>query len=176
MSEYPKALWISMLILFMLICFEASEIEAQSGRIPDAEMKALQQIAEQLGKTDWNLSLNYCDENQNWQTPIKNGDYNSTVNCTCSLGECHINAIYLKRQDLSGVLPQSLVNLPFIRFIDFSRNYLSGSIPPQWASTKLEYMALSMNRLSGQIPKELGRMTSLTNMNLNFQELRKQHV
>ena len=38
-SEYPKAIWISILILFMLICFEASEIEAQSTRIPDDESK-----------------------------------------------------------------------------------------------------------------------------------------
>lgn len=51
-----------------------------------------------------------------------------------------------------------------IVYSDLSRNYLSGPLPPEWASTKLEYMYLSMNRISGTIPKFLGSITSLTNV------------
>ncbi|KAG5561041.1 hypothetical protein RHGRI_004154 [Rhododendron griersonianum] len=49
---------------------------------------------------------------------------------------------------------------------DLNRNFLSGSIPPEWTSTKLEFLGLSVNRLSGTIPKYLGRMISLTNLSL----------
>jgi len=76
---------------------------------------------------------------------------------------------FLKGQDLSGVLPASLAKLPYLKnmytehpeqllenqfefylflkslwfylfFSDLNRNYLSGTIPPEWASTKLEFM------------------------------------
>ncbi|KAH0698174.1 hypothetical protein KY289_015656 [Solanum tuberosum] len=49
---------------------------------------------------------------------------------------------------------------------DVSRNYLSGTIPPEWASIKLEYMSVMVNRLSGPIPKYLGNMTTLLYMSL----------
>ncbi|KAI8010844.1 putative LRR receptor-like serine/threonine-protein kinase, partial [Camellia lanceoleosa] len=94
-SEYPKSICTFMLVLFILICFGACAIEAQTRRIPPDEMAALGEIAEKLGKKDWNLNLNHCDENLNWNTPIvPTGIYNSIVNCSCPSGdECHINAI-----------------------------------------------------------------------------------
>ncbi|KAH7864265.1 hypothetical protein Vadar_027645 [Vaccinium darrowii] len=164
--ESPKAMRSVLLVLSILICFGAGGIQGQTRRIPDDEMAALREIAEQLGKKDWNLSLNRCDENENWYTPVKQGNYNSTVNCTCLGDGCHISAIYLKGQDLPGVLPKSLVKLPYLKYIDLTRNYLSGSILPELTSTKLESVVFSMNRLSGAIPKDLGRMTSLTNLSL----------
>ncbi|XP_028127000.1 probable LRR receptor-like serine/threonine-protein kinase At1g07650 [Camellia sinensis] len=96
-SEYPKAICTFMLVLFILICFGACGIEAQTRRIPPDEMAALGEIAEQLGKKDWNLNLNHCDENFNWYTPIvPTRISNSTVNCNCSSAdECHISAIYI---------------------------------------------------------------------------------
>ncbi|XP_028080361.1 probable leucine-rich repeat receptor-like serine/threonine-protein kinase At3g14840 isoform X4 [Camellia sinensis] len=160
-SEYPKAICTFMLVLFILICFGACGIEAQTRRIPADEMAALSEIAEQLGKKDWNLSLNHCDE----YTPISPGIYNNIVNCNCSSAdECHISVIILTGQGLSGVLPRSIVKLPYLKTIDLSRNYLSGPLPPEWASTKLEHMYLSMNHISGTIPKFLGSITSLTNL------------
>ncbi|XP_040366480.1 probable leucine-rich repeat receptor-like serine/threonine-protein kinase At3g14840 isoform X4 [Rosa chinensis] len=41
------------------------------------------------------------------------------------------------------------------------QNYLSGSIPPEWGSTKLEFLVLSVNNLSGPIPAYLGNITTL---------------
>ncbi|KAI8022090.1 Lysine--tRNA ligase [Camellia lanceoleosa] len=71
---------------------------------------------------------------------------------------------YFLAKDLSGVLPRSIAKLPYLKIIDLSRNYLSGPLPREWASTKLELMSLSINRISGTIPKFLGRITSLTNV------------
>ncbi|GMY37733.1 probable leucine-rich repeat receptor-like serine/threonine-protein kinase At3g14840 isoform X2 [Fagus crenata] len=69
-------------------------------------------------------------------------------------------------QDLSGVLPPSLVKLPYLKTIDFTRNYLSGNIPREWASTKLEYLSIIVNNLSGPIPSFLGNITTLVYMSL----------
>ncbi|KAI8006238.1 putative LRR receptor-like serine/threonine-protein kinase [Camellia lanceoleosa] len=168
-GECPKATWTFMLVSFILICYEAGRIEAQTRRIPNDEMQALGEIAEQLGKKGWNFNLKHCDENLIWQTPIVDSSlmYDSTVNCTCpSDDECHIRAIVLKGQDLSGVLPRSLVKLTYIKYIDLSRNYLSGPLPSEWASIKLEYMSFTVNRLSGTIPTSFGRITTLTNMSI----------
>ncbi|KAF7150968.1 hypothetical protein RHSIM_Rhsim02G0089600 [Rhododendron simsii] len=112
--------------------------QGQTRRIPGDEMAALGEIAQQLGKTDWNLSLNECDENGNWHTPVKDDLYNSTVNCTCLGDGCHISAINL------------------------NYNFLSGSIPPEWTSTKLEIFDLNSNNLTGELPKEL--LNNLTNL------------
>ncbi|CAN6546227.1 unnamed protein product [Malus baccata var. baccata] len=67
---------------------------------------------------------------------------------------------------LPGLLPPQLVKLPYLRKIDFSYNYLSGTIPKEWASMKLNYFSVLVNRLSGEIPKELGNITTLTDLNL----------
>ncbi|KAM0048734.1 putative protein kinase RLK-Pelle-DLSV family [Helianthus debilis subsp. tardiflorus] len=72
----------------------------------------------------------------------------------------------LEGQDLDGVLPPSLAKLPYIKTIDLGRNYLNGTIPPEWASTKLEYLSVSANRLTGRIPTYLGNITSLVYLSL----------
>ncbi|XP_004309629.1 PREDICTED: probable LRR receptor-like serine/threonine-protein kinase At1g07650-like [Fragaria vesca subsp. vesca] len=74
---------------------------------------------------------------------------------------------FLKGQDLAGVLPPSIAKLPYLTQIDFSRNFISGNIPSDWAATKLEFMSLSVNNLSGPIPAFLGNITTLRNLSLD---------
>ncbi|KAL3643564.1 hypothetical protein CASFOL_014379 [Castilleja foliolosa] len=146
-------------------------IVAQSGHLPDDEKNVLREIAKEVGKKDWDFSLNPCDENsKNWNTK-KNNDrplYNNSVICNCSYPNaiCHVEKIFLKGQDLAGVLPPSLAKLPHIKTIDLTRNYFSGTIPPEWASTKLEYLSVTVNRLSGPIPRYLGNITTLVYLSL----------
>nr|XP_028944941.1 probable LRR receptor-like serine/threonine-protein kinase At1g53420 [Malus domestica] len=67
----------------------------------------------------------------------------------------------LRSQDLQGTLPVELVNLTYLQEIDLNRNYLSGTIPPEWSSLPLLNISLLGNRLTGSIPKELGDITTL---------------
>ncbi|XP_073061339.1 probable LRR receptor-like serine/threonine-protein kinase At1g07650 isoform X1 [Primulina eburnea] len=156
--------------LIIFLCMEAIFISGQSNNLPEEEKIALVEIADQLGKMDWDFNLNPCDGNSNWTTPqrVDMPSYNNTVICNCSYpdGACHVQNIFLKGQDLAGVLPPSLAKLPYLKTIDLTRNYLSGTIPPEWASTKLEYMSVIVNRLSGPIPKYLGNITTLVYMSL----------
>eukprot|EP00261_Vitis_vinifera_P036832 XP_019078075.1 PREDICTED: probable LRR receptor-like serine/threonine-protein kinase At1g07650 isoform X4 [Vitis vinifera] len=171
MATFPdiqKPLFFAFILIWLiLMCFGS---KAQGGRLPDDEVEALHEIAEQVGKKDWDFSLNPCDGNANWSTPKRKEMplYNNTLTCNCSYpnGQCHVVQIFLKGQDLAGVLPPSLEKLPYLKMIDFTRNYLSGNIPHEWASMQLEYLSLTVNRLSGPIPSFLGNITTLRYMSL----------
>lgn len=175
MATFPdihgKTLFFAFILtLLILMCFGSSSVEAQGGQLPRDEEEALEEIAEQVGKKDWNFSLNPCDGNSNWSTPNRKEKplYNNTLTCNCSYpnGQCHVVQIFLKGQDLAGVLPSSLEKLPYLKIIDFTRNYLSGNIPREWASLQLEYMSLTVNKLSGPIPSFLGNISTLRYMSM----------
>ncbi|GAB2287576.1 hypothetical protein Dimus_021948, partial [Dionaea muscipula] len=150
---------------------------------------ALQEIAKELGKNDWNFSVDPCSNHPSWFSQSRQGmpTYVNQINCTCSAGDhCPIpyamalltvsysqkypkilpSYVSLKGQDLSGVLPKSLMKLPYLKVIDLSRNYLNGTIPREWASIKLEYLSVFVNRLSGPIPAYLGNIKTLTYLSL----------
>ncbi|KAI3764517.1 hypothetical protein L2E82_14528 [Cichorium intybus] len=167
--DYSLRLLVTLtLILSSLVFIEGTG--AQSGYLPKDEVDALREIAEQLGKRDWDFSLNPCDGNPNWATPMRAEMplYTNTLNCSCSFPDnvCHVVSISLKGQDLDGVLPPSLAKLPHIKYIALFRNYLNGTIPSEWASTKLEYLSVGVNLLSGRIPTYLGNITSLIYVSL----------
>ncbi|KAM7270467.1 hypothetical protein ACFE04_029681 [Oxalis oulophora] len=168
-----------LLILIKLILIIAITVEAQAavaGQLPDDEVDALKEIATQLGKTDWNFNINPCSNGSSWVTPTSTDRplYNNTLNCNCSFpGDSQKSQLtrclfllnrFLKGQDLAGVLPPSLSKLPYIKSVDFTRNYINGTIPREWASTQLESMSFSANRLSGSIPAYIGNITTLKSL------------
>ncbi|KAJ0081979.1 hypothetical protein Patl1_10408 [Pistacia atlantica] len=61
--------------------------------------------------------------------------HTNIILCNYTLGNySHITNISLKSLSFQGSLPPQLVNLKFLRFIDFTRNYLNGTLPKEWAS------------------------------------------
>ncbi|XP_050287450.1 probable leucine-rich repeat receptor-like serine/threonine-protein kinase At3g14840 [Quercus robur] len=159
--------YISFIGFLLLMCMVAQP--GTGGTTHSDEVKALGEIAEQLGKKDWNT--NVCINDLSWLTPkladLRPPDNNSLF-CNCSYpdGVCHVVALILKRQDLGGVLPRSLVKLRYLTYLDLYGNFLSRNIPHEWASTKLEILSLSVNNLSGPIPNFLGNITTLRYMNI----------
>ncbi|KAK8629311.1 hypothetical protein V6N13_078155 [Hibiscus sabdariffa] len=165
---------------FLLLVFLGSknkvESQVEPPPPPHDEIQALREIAAELGKKDWNFSENPCNNKSSWYTPPLPPNVpqptvvkNSSVTCNCSLngGQCHIYTIRLSGLDLSGVLPRSLSKLPYLKEIVLFRNFLSGTIPREWATMKLEFVSLSSNRLSGPVPSYLGNITTLTFLSLD---------
>ncbi|KAM0063236.1 putative protein kinase RLK-Pelle-DLSV family [Helianthus debilis subsp. tardiflorus] len=71
----------------------------------------------------------------------------------------------LKGQSLPGILPPELVNLPYLQYIDLTRNCLSGTIPPAWGSMqRILSISLLANRLTGSIPQDLGNISTLRSL------------
>ncbi|XP_031130928.1 probable LRR receptor-like serine/threonine-protein kinase RFK1 isoform X2 [Ipomoea triloba] len=151
-----------------LCCFLVLMRFAES-RVAPREVDVLQQIVTTMGVTTWKFNASSCNiEGVGTAQPPPSWS-ESNVECDCNVGNstvCHIVKIVLKGLSLPGVLPPKLVELPYIQHIDFAYNYLSGTIPTEWASTKLNFISVLVNRLSGKIPKALGNITSLTYLNL----------
>ncbi|CAL5059266.1 unnamed protein product [Urochloa decumbens] len=165
------------LLLFLLLlglgCSNGGRRWAQATLLPQQEVEALKGIATKLNKTDWDFSVDPCSASGNWvNSPTK--FLISNVTCDCSFKnrtECHIVSLQLRRQNLSGVLPEEVLNLTYLRHLDLPRNFIQGPIPASWASLPVFNVSLQGNRISGRLPKELGRMPMLRSIVLEGNQI-----
>ncbi|KAF2943902.1 probable LRR receptor-like serine/threonine-protein kinase At1g53440 [Oryza sativa Japonica Group] len=156
---------------------------AQTQRLPQQEVEALKGIARKLNKMDWDFSVDPCTGSKTWVNASDSNSYPkssypnfpvSNLTCDCSFKnntECHVISLELMRQNLSGVLPEEVVNLTYLTNLDLSRNFIQGPIPASWASLPVFNLSLQGNRISGTVPKELGRMPFLKSINLEGNQL-----
>ncbi|XP_047152407.1 probable leucine-rich repeat receptor-like serine/threonine-protein kinase At3g14840 [Vigna umbellata] len=136
---------------------------ASGATLAQDEVEALEDIGKTVGKV-WDFSVDPCTGERNWSTNDKN---NVTCNCDGPNGTvCHVTRIILKEQNLPGTLPRNLFKLPYLQELDLSRNYLNGTIPKEWGSTKLVTISLLANRLTGEIPTEITNISTLLDLNL----------
>ncbi|KAK4421131.1 putative LRR receptor-like serine/threonine-protein kinase RFK1 [Sesamum alatum] len=154
---------------WVLAVFCFGLLKLSESQVPQEEVDALQQIATEMGATQWRFNGDLCELEKVGisQTPPSGAE--GYVECNCNYDNntvCHVTKIVVKSYNLPGVLPVNIVKLPYLQDIDFAYNLLSGTIPREWASTQLNYVSVLVNRLSGEIPKELGNITSLTYLNL----------
>ncbi|XP_038689995.1 probable leucine-rich repeat receptor-like serine/threonine-protein kinase At3g14840 [Tripterygium wilfordii] len=156
----------------IVLCF--TTFTSGAARLPNDEVQALRDLAKTLGKTNWNFSVDPCGKEGGWTdpNPVKVYENNVTCNCTYSNNTvCHVTNILLKAQNLQGSLPPDLSRLPYLEELDLTRNYLNGTIPKEWGSTKLVTISLLGNPLTGPIPKEIGNISTLTSLVVEFCQL-----
>ncbi|TQD71714.1 hypothetical protein C1H46_042744 [Malus baccata] len=156
--------------LVALSCFLLPGL-AQPPQLPQEEVDALQQVATTMGAKYWsfNAGADACRIDMVGVTENQPRGSQKNTDCECNFENntvCHVVKLMIKGYSLPGLLPPQLVKLPYLREIDFAYNYLKGTIPREWASMKLTYISVPANRLSGEVPKELGNMTTLTFLNL----------
>ncbi|KAK4255942.1 hypothetical protein QN277_008867 [Acacia crassicarpa] len=167
--------------LFLLISIFWASSASGATNIDPSEKEALMSIAKTLGKEDWNFSVDPCHTSDpafatsTWFNPYPvDKESQNAVVCNCSIADddfCHVVNITLKKQSLRGKLPPELVRLPYLSVIDLSRNYLSGPIPSSWASIPLKHISVLGNRITGGIPVELTKITTLQRLVLEFNQL-----
>ncbi|XP_062096104.1 probable leucine-rich repeat receptor-like serine/threonine-protein kinase At3g14840 isoform X2 [Humulus lupulus] len=157
---------VTVLLLFLLfLAMTPFKCNAKSPILPHDEVEAFKEIAKQLNKYDDGHFDDPCNRTEY---------YTNEVICDCSSSannECHIQRLNFSGQNLDGKLPSSLWKLPYLKLVILERNFLSGSIPPEWGSTKLERLFIDVNNLSGPIPAELGNITTLIALATCFLEL-----
>ncbi|XP_027187823.1 probable LRR receptor-like serine/threonine-protein kinase At1g07650 isoform X2 [Cicer arietinum] len=132
------------------------------------EVKALKEIANKIGKKDWDFGVDPCSGKGNWNASNKKG-FESFVICDCSFNHnssCHVVSISLKAQNLSGSLSPEFSKLHHLRLLDLSRNIITGSVPQQWSTMNLVELSLMGNSLSGPFPKVLTNITTLKNISI----------
>ncbi|XP_061361929.1 probable leucine-rich repeat receptor-like serine/threonine-protein kinase At3g14840 isoform X2 [Gastrolobium bilobum] len=158
------------LFLFPL-CFASFAFGAT---LQEDEVQALKDIGNTIGKKNWDFSVDPCSGKSNWRSLAQLQGSENAVTCNCSFANhtvCHVVSIVLKAQNLSGSLPPELVRLPYLQEIDLTLNYLNGTIPKQWATLNLVNISFYGNRVTGPIPKELGNITTLKSLVLEFNQL-----
>ncbi|CAI9106011.1 OLC1v1005059C1 [Oldenlandia corymbosa var. corymbosa] len=141
------------------------------------EFDTFEAIAKELGKTDWNFSLNPCDGNPNWSTPKRNDlpQYNNSLLCNCNFSNgtvCHVPQSDLTRNYLNGTIPRSWASMKNLEYLSVTVNRLSNPIPTYLGRIKsLVYVSLESNMFSGKVPAELGKLENLANLVLNANNL-----
>ena len=84
-----------------------------------------------------------------------------------------VTGLALFKNNLTGLLPDALADLTYLRELWLYDNHLYGAIPA-WLGdlAGLESLGLSNNNFRGPIPAELGRLANLEGMGLDGNELR----
>ncbi|KAG5548377.1 hypothetical protein RHGRI_013914 [Rhododendron griersonianum] len=120
-------------------------VRAQNGTTPPSEVSALNSVFSQwkIRPTyyQWNISGEPCngaaiDTTVLWN--IDSTDYNPGIRCDCNGTVCHITQLKVYALDVVGGIPEEL-----------------------WSLTSLYSLSLGINVLSGEVPKELGKLTNL---------------
>ncbi|KAI4321801.1 hypothetical protein MLD38_035141 [Melastoma candidum] len=138
--------------------------------LPQEEVDTLNTIAIKMKFKEWRVRRESCHGGDQGLNFTYRGGSLSNVTCNCSFAGgtlCHITAIQLKRLNMTGVFPEEFGNLPYLRIIDLTRNYLSGTIPTSITRLPLEILSALGNRFSGTIPKEIGDISTLEELVLN---------
>ncbi|KAJ4710757.1 putative Receptor-like protein kinase 2 [Melia azedarach] len=83
-----------------------------------------------------------------------------------------LRVLDVSRNQISGIVPQSLGNLKSIVFLDLSRNRLQGRIPASLHQLKyLRHLSLAGNNLTGGIPSSISRLRSLEVLEISSNSL-----
>ncbi|KAK8551450.1 hypothetical protein V6N12_040088 [Hibiscus sabdariffa] len=127
-SPKPVAFLLSALLSFVWL--NTHQLELEAATLPQDEVNVLNQVAKTMGSNDWSFDAGSCNISEQ-----VNMRADKNITCTCQNGTCHVTHIVFKLQSLPGLLPSEIVNLPYLKMVDFAYNYLSGTIPPEWAST-----------------------------------------
>ncbi|KAH9779317.1 putative leucine-rich repeat receptor-like serine/threonine-protein kinase [Citrus sinensis] len=129
-------------------------------------VQALKDIANTLGKKDWNFSVDPCSGEEGWaEIPEENA---VTCNCSFSNGTvCHVFRIDLTLNYLSGTIPSEWASLPLLN-ISLVANRLKGPIPKYLANiSTLVNLTVQYNQFSGELPEELGSLLNLEKLHLS---------
>ncbi|KAK9937794.1 hypothetical protein M0R45_014563 [Rubus argutus] len=136
-------------------------------------VKTLETISQKLQNSFWNISQSSCQDGGSSFYKHFTDDILSNVTCNCTFANntCHVTNIVMKGLNLTGVLPDEFGKLTHLQELDLTRNFINGSIPASISGAPLQILSLLGNRLSGSIPKEIGDISTLTDLVLEDNQL-----
>ncbi|XP_023634251.1 receptor like protein 42 [Capsella rubella] len=74
----------------------------------------------------------------------------------------HLQSLYLRSNNLSGILPDSISNLKYLTFLDLGHCNLFGKIPSSLGNlSHLTTLDLSYNHFTGELPDSMGHLNKL---------------
>ncbi|XP_039170383.1 probable LRR receptor-like serine/threonine-protein kinase At1g53430 [Eucalyptus grandis] len=152
---------VAVCVVLVVICYAVFECDARL--LPQDEVDTLKTIAMKMQNKYWNVTKTSCSDGIGLNVTTLPLGMTSTVTCDCSFVNgtvCHVTRIKLKGLNLTGIFPDEFGNLTYLREIDFTRNYISGSLPTTLTQIPLTILSALGNRISS-IPKEIGNISML---------------
>ncbi|KAE8720678.1 Leucine-rich repeat transmembrane protein kinase [Hibiscus syriacus] len=174
---------------FLVVSFWCSQsIIAQKAATDPSEVRALNTIFQQWDTHTWNISGEPCSGFALSQSDsvLEDPSNNPAIRCDCSFRNntlCHITSLTVYALDKRGVIPEELLDLPYLTFLSISHNDLSGPIPKELGSLKELYyffvrgcadcvyrLPLEFGRninscgLGGEIPSTFANLVQLRNV------------
>ncbi|KAL7592956.1 hypothetical protein Lser_V15G32444 [Lactuca serriola] len=153
-------------MLFLTLNFLIS-LRCSESTVPPQEVVTVSNILADMNATSWRFNGESCNLEMIFQVPRLSSEANASIGCDCNIGndtDCHVVRITHKWYSLDGILSPEMAKLPYLRSFDVAYNYLQGTIPPEWGVTRLQDISILGNRISGEIPPELGNITTLTRL------------
>ncbi|KAI3824526.1 hypothetical protein L1987_05986 [Smallanthus sonchifolius] len=115
--------------------------------VPQQEVEAVGNFLAAMNATSWRFNGDYCNLDIVSEVQMISQEANASIGCDCNIGndtDCHVIRITHKFYSVDGVLSPELVKLPYLR--SFS---------------------LLGNRLTGEIPRALGNISTLRRLRIN---------
>ncbi|KAL0003753.1 hypothetical protein SO802_011314 [Lithocarpus litseifolius] len=102
--------------------------------------------------------------------PDEIGNLSSLV--ALHLAEKNLTVLRVAGNMISGTIPNEIVELSQIGYLDLSSNQLSSNIPAEIGKlSKLSYLILKDNKLSGAVPAGIGGLSNLESLDISINML-----
>ncbi len=130
------------------------------GAIPDSERDALIAIYDATGGPGWNNS-------GGWLGAVGSECTWHGVDCGGGPSDQYVEGLHLTNNNLIGVLPLEVGDLPGLRELSIAWNQIGGPLPAELGNLlNLENLYAQVNEMSGTVPAALGNLTHLVTLRL----------
>jgi len=182
MKAVEKGFVFALIVTVQLSGF-LTHLNAQGACNPEADSLVLVELFNSTSGPNWDDNSNWLEEGipiEQWYGVVTNheGCVTELVLSRNNLEGLLVESIkdlrWLEKLDLSinklhGNLPAGIMNLPLIDTLSLRNNMLSDSLPRNYiVNSPMRYLSLGTNHFIGTIPPELSRFSSLEHLDLSY--------
>lgn len=108
---------------------------------------------------------------------LDNNVWDHEINDLFFAGHENITHLDISNCSIRGIVPGHFFNFPKLEILDLSRNLLEGDLPgpaldnTNVDTTKLQYLSLHSNNITGPIPQGISKLKSLTHLDLSVNKM-----
>ena len=138
-------------------------------------LSSLQMLALDHNKLTGNLDI-LQDMTHLTHVYLDNNNWDHEINDLFFAGHENITHLDISNCSIRGIVPGHLFDRPKLEILDLSRNLLEGDLQPAISNTndtttKLRYLSLHSNNITGPIPQGISKLKSLKHLDLSYNKM-----